>query len=176
MPKIVNNGIVYSSTANIASNIKYNDENTQLGAYNVQTAIEKIKTFVKSLSLTAPKLVQSISQMTDKTTNYVLISTMEIYQWIEGNIMPTGIYYKTSDENTLLDFSQFDLEINYNNETSSIESIKQTNQDGEVNTTFIYNDNDNIETILENDGTNVMKTSLTYNEDGDVTDISRKLV
>ena len=176
MPKIIKDGKTYSGSSNLAHNIKYDDENTKLGAYTVQTAIEKLKTFVTSLSLSAPKLVHSIDQMVDRTTNYVLISTMEIYQWVEDSITPTGIYYKVTDDGGLLDFSEFDLEIAYNADAGSIESIKQTGKEEQVTTTFEYDEEGNVTAIFENDGTNVVKTAITYNEDGTVSDISRKIV
>ena len=176
MPKIIRDGIVYSGSSSLAHNIQYNDENTKLGAYTVQTAIEKLKTFVASLSLSAPKLVHSIDQMVDRSTNYVLISTMEIYQWVEDSIVPTGIYYKITDDGGLLDFSEFDLEIAYNTESGSIDSIKQSGKEEQVTTTFEYDTEGNVSAIFENDGTNVVKTVITYNEDGTVSDISRKIV
>lgn len=176
MGKIIKNGITFSSSSDSARNIKYDDKNTKLGAYTVQTAIEKLKAFVASLTLTAPKLVRSIDQMVDRNTNYVLISTMEIYQWVEDSIVPTGIYYKTTDNGSLFDLTEFNLEIAYSAGTESIESIKQVGKDESVTTTFEYDDEGNVQAILENDGTNVIKTSITYNENGTVSDITRKIV
>lgn len=174
MPKIVKDGITYGSTSNIAKNITFDDDEANLKAFNVQTAIERLKKTIKNLSVLAPRIVDSISEMTDKSANYVLSSSKEIYQWVDGSLVPSGIYYKMSDTNAVLDFSEFDIELTYG-EDGAINSISQTSNETNIDITFAYDSaNGNMQSIMETDGSNKIKTTLGYNKDGVLSNISRK--